>query len=326
MNDFFTDPNAEGAPQDLDAAKEQAIRDKIQADVFEGKPAEFDDSVEIPAETPEPADPEVEAEAPAPATTDPAADPAADPTPTDPPTPPPLSPEMQAIVNSVNKLTSSITGMESRVRKTESRIGNLNHEFTAAREAADAQAKAPTPEEMAEAAKDEQAWEELKNDFPAWAKAINSKITAQANQFVSVEDFEALRKSIAAVPTVDTSQLETRLVGLIHPDYKQITQNPDYATWLNSQSEDLKHKAYQGTTAEEAIDVFNQFKAFKTPQVPAPASIEPSEVTKIKDQRAERLAASTTTTTNHKTIKQKSQADMTEAELRADIAKKVFAN
>jgi hypothetical protein len=320
MNEFFKDPNTEAAPTDPKAPTDQEIREQIQAEVFEGKPAKFDDDV---VDTPVQSDTSTEEDLVDVDTDEASSDDSAtapDPELT-PAEAPPLSPEMQAIVDSVNKLTSSITGMESRVRKTESRIGNLTHEFSVARDAADSQAKAPTPEEMAEAAKDEKAWEDLKTDFPSWATAIKSKITAQAKQFVSVEDFEALRQSVAEVPSVDTNQLETRLVGLIHPDWKQITQSPDYASWLKTQSEDLKFKAYKGTTAEEAIDVFNQFKSSKA----TPAATGPSEVEQIKDQRAERLAASTTTTTKHKTIKQKSQADMTETELRADIAKKVFA-
>ncbi len=317
MNDFFTPET--GADPELTSAETQEIRDKIQAEVFDGTPAKFDDPIVDPIVDPavvvDP-DPKIDPE--------PVIDPVVDPTLAPESDPAPiasLSPEMQAIVDSVNKLTGSFSGMEDRVRKTEGRIGNLTQEFSVAREAAITQAKAPTPNEMAEAAKTDEAWGELKKDFPSWAKAIEGKISTQASQYVSVDDFEALRQSVKQTPSVDPNQLETRLVGLFHPDYKEIVADPTYATWLNSQPDDVQHKAYRGTTAEEAIDVFNRFKKGKET---APTSDASSEVAKIKAQQAARLAASTTTNTNHKTIKQKTEADMTEAELREHIAKKVF--
>ena len=242
------------------------------------------------------------------------------------PEPAPLSPEMQAIVDSVNKLTSSVTGMEDRIKQTERRVGGISNEFYAAKEAATTQAKAPTPEEMADAAKNESAWEDLKKDFPAWADAINSKLKTQTANFVSVDAFEELRKNVSQIPSVDTAQLETRLVGLIHPDHKQIVADPKYATWLDVQSDELKFKAYKGTTAEEAIDVFNQFKAHNVASTTASSDPgQPSEVEKIKAQKKKRLAASTITNPKHKTIKQKAEADMSESELREHIAGKVFA-
>ena len=320
MNDFFTPE--ENADQKVSLEEQQIERDKITAEVFEGKPAEFK-AEEVVAES------ELE-------TAIKEDDIPLDDIPLDDVSsnvsvdPPPLSPEMQAIVDSVNSLTSSISGMESRIKQTERRVGGISNEFyaakDAAKEAATTQAKAPTPEAMAEAAKNSEAWEDLKKDFPSWATAIDSKINAQTSKFVSVDDFEALRASVSKSPTVDTSQLETRLVGLIHPDWKQITQDPNYATWLNAQSKSIQHLAYKGTTAEDAIEVFNKFKAR---EISSSASVSDlsanSEVKQIKADRKKRLDASTTTSTNHKTIKQKTEVDLTESELRASIANKVFA-
>lgn len=318
MNDFFNDETP--AEQEAAAILEQETRDKIQAEVFDGTPANFSDSVDVvdPNKDPEP-EPEPE-----PDLSDPDPDPDPKPDPESAKVITPLSPEMQAIVNSVNKLTSGLTGIQERLRKTESKIGNITHEFETAKEAAATQAKAPTQEEMAIAAKDTEAWEDLKKDFPSWASAINSKLSAQANKFVSVDDFNTLRKSISDIPTANSNELETRLVGLIHPDWQKITKDPNYATWLNAQSTELQDKAYKGTTAEEAIDVFNQFKSSQA-EVKATPEAELSDVDQIKNQRAKRLAASTTASTNHKTIKQKSKDDMTELELRESIAKEVFA-
>ena len=316
MNDFFADPNAE--PAGMTEEQETDARAQIMAEVFEGTPAKFDDVVvdpEVvisadPKIAPETIvdDPELSLELP-------------------PELQPVLSPEMQTLVDSVNKLTTSLTGIEDRVKQTERRVGGISNEFyaakDAAKEAAITQAKAPTPEAMALAAKDEEAWEDLKKDFPSWATAITSKITAANANFVSVDDFEALRNSVASTPSVDTGQLESRLVGLIHPDHKEIVADPGYATWLGIQTDSIKRLAYQGTTAEDAIEVFNLFKAQKAPVANVPAG--PSEVEQIKAQNAARLAASTTTSTKHKTIKAKSPDDMTESELREHIAGKVFA-
>lgn len=325
MNDFFTSESAEDLA--LAAKAEQELRSKIQADVFEGTPANFADVssegsdidnepiLDADANTTLKSDADVEKVDAEKADLEP------EPAPEQ--KPEPLSPEMQAIVDSVNKLTSNLTGMEDRIKQAERRVGGISNEVHAAKEAAAIQAKVPTPEAVAEAAKNEEAWEDLQKDFPSWADAINAKIKTQTSNFVSVSDFESLRDSISKNPTVDTSQLETRLVGLIHPDWKQITQDPKYASWLNVQSDDVKFKAYKGTTAEEAIDVFNQFKAHKTEALNPNAL---AEVNQIKAQRKDQLKSSTTTNTKHKTIRQKTFNDMTEAELREHIAAEVFAN
>ena len=314
MNDFFT---PEDAPEALSAKDEKELRAKIQADVFDDVPAEFDDP-DVALDPDAVSDEDV-------LTSDAAlaAEPAVDSASV-------LSPEMQVIVDSVNKLTSSLTGMEDRIKQTERRVGGITNEFhaakTASEEAAATQAKAPTPEEMADAAKNESAWEDLKKDFPSWADAISSKLKTQTSNFVSVDAFEELRQSVSQLPVANPIELETRLVGLIHPDWKQITQDPKYASWLNIQSDDVKFKAYKGTTAEEAIDVFSQFKAHNVAEATASTDANPlSEVQKIKAQRKKQLQSSTLTNTNHKTIKQKSEDEMTEAELRAHIASKVFA-
>lgn len=323
MNDFFTDGNA---PKETRSPEEQqAERDKIQAEVFDGTPAKFDDVKEetkdetsqdeatSPEEKTNTEDEVVSTEDIDKTVED--VDPADE--------TPKLPPEMQAIVDSINNLTTNISGMEDRIKQTERRIGGISNEFYAAKEAAATQVKAPTPEEMKVAAKEEETWKELKRDFPLWADVLESKITAQASNYVSVADFEALRKSLEKAPEVDPQQLETRLVGLIHPDHEQITQDPAYASWLTSQSEAMQHKAYKGTTAEEAIDVFNQYKARKVK--PVTETKLTSEVKQIKEQRKKQLESSTITNTKHKIIKAKAEADMNEAELREHIAAKVFA-
>ncbi len=321
MIDFFNSENP--AESEISAEETQDVRDKIQAEIFDGVPAKFNDSPEVenndsvddsvssdsvPADS-DTAEKEVTPEVDSEPEVDVAVEPSA------------LSPEMQAIVDSVHKLTSSLTGMEDRIKQTERRVGGISNEFYAAKEAAATQAKAPTPEEMAVAAKNESAWEDLKKDFPSWADAISSKIQSQATSFVSVDAFEELRKNVSQIPSVDTQQLEARLVGLIHPDHKQIVSDPDYAVWLNNQSEEIKTKAYKGTTAEDAIDVFNQFKAQRV----SPADNSLSEVQQIQKKRKKRLESSTTTNPKHKTIRQKVEADMNEEELREHIANKVFA-
>ena len=325
MNDFFTP--ADNADSVLTPEQEEETRAKIQAEIFDGVPAVFDDSAGTD-DDPKAAKvvDDVNKEAAQKLLDDDPADPDLDPDPKKLPIePPPLPPEMQTIVDSLNKVTASLTTMDNRLKQTESRIGGITREFHTAKQVAATQAKAPTPAEMAEAAKGLESWESLKKDFPSWATAIDSKIKTQASSFVSVSDFESLRENVSKIPSVDTQQLEARLVGLIHPDHKEIVADPEYATWLNDQDDTIKHKAYKGTTAEEAIDVFNQYKVHKTANavslVPA-ANV--SEVDQIKAKRKEQLKSSTITKTNHKTIKQKSEADMDEAELRAHIASKVF--
>ena len=218
-------------------------------------------------------------------------------------------PAWETALTGINDKLAAFGTIETRLKQTEKRIGGLQNEFFNAKKVAEK--PAPSEEEAQEAAKAKKDWEELVEDLPGLS-AIDKKIAAQS---ANVADISKLRESIDAVKKsmVDSGVLERRLVGLTHPGWDKTIRTPAYQTWLSTQPENIKQRASHGETAEEAIDVLNKFKY----SLAKPA-------TNIAASREKRLQQAETKATGHKEKPIKSEADMSEAELRKKYEKEVW--
>jgi hypothetical protein len=170
-------------------------------------------------------------------------------------------------IEAISSKLSVIDKLETQVSQANKRVGAIQNEFYQAQKSARETPKAPTPEEMAKASKNAASWEELKGDFPDWAEAIEGKIAETTAKIPNIDDLReqvtSLTSGVDAVKQqiITNEALEVRLVGLIHPDWKTVTKSPEYQSWLQSQPDDVKQKAFYGKTADEAVDVLNRFKA-----------------------------------------------------------------
>jgi hypothetical protein len=116
--------------------------------------------------------------------------------------------------------------------------------------------------------------------------------------------------------------MEIKLVNLFHPDWENTVKTTEFTNWIKAQPIDMINKFNHSTDAVEAIDVLNQYK--ESIKVMPTNNDNEADIKAIKESREKRLAESVLKKTNHKIIKTKAESDMTEEELRAHIANKVF--
>lgn len=272
---------------------DEDVRQQIAAEVFEGAPRVDEPAtpVEPPADTP-PADAGISA----------------------------------AIREQIEALGNKIAGMEqqivTRIKTTEGRVGALQSEI--AKQAASAQKKsggeAPSKTQIEDAADDKEAWKELEDTFPAWAKRhkqleqryseTDAKASEALDKLWSKDEAQAAIAAARKEAEDSVSILvEKRLVSFRHPGWENDIKTKDFLDWKTAQSDDIKAKC-ASMRAEDAIAVLDAFKSRDGKKT-------------IAETRQERLArAEPLTGVREKAVK--SEADMTPLELRRHMAKQIW--
>ena len=273
--------------------EEQEYREQLAAELWEGgERAEF------------PAEPEEQQ-------TEPEAAPEADPWEG---VPAALKQTLEALQSKV----SAIDTIGNEVKQWSGRVGAIQRELQLQRNAAEQAAKtvseAPTKQQMAEAAQDDEAWSELKDEFPEWADALEKRTGKLEKKFS--EQIESLRQQQPQAPDLSALRREydQKLLTIKHPSWQQLVASPEYNEWLNKQPQDVRQKALESTDALECIEVLDQFTAAKSP------------VKDVVDKRKERLASSVSAPSGGRPVRSKSIDDMTPEEYREHVAKQIWSN
>jgi len=243
-----------------------------------------------------------------------------------------VDPAIKAMFDDLSsKVTGISTTLEPRLKQTESRIGAITNKFNAAEkaagEAAAVEAAAPTKEQVAEAARSDEAWEELAKDFPDWATAfdgrMNKRLAELKKELAPGVDREALNAEVAKIKTEmkgeNELEIQKAIISFAHPDWQAMKDSKEFREWLPKQTGDIADK-YKGSgktsdLSKDAIFVLDAFKGFKEPTKTA---------AEIAVERTARLR-NAVVPTGKKAVAPKSEADMTTAELRTSVAADVWA-
>lgn len=241
-----------------------------------------------------------------------------------------VNPALKATFDALQQKVSTFDQLTQRLQSSEGRIGALQRELqqqrNAAEKAAQAVNAAPTQEQMAEASASSKMWEELKEDFPEWAEALEAK-TGEVRSAVSKEiaTLQSKIDSITAQPEAVGGKIdeivrtfETKLLTIKHPTWRTMTASPEYREWLQSQTADIQHKAANSVDALECIEILD---AYTSGSKPAKTAAE------IAAERQARLASAATNVRGGKrSVPTKSVDDMSPEEYRAYISKKIWSD
>lgn len=225
---------------------------------------------------------------------------------------------LKQTLEALQSKVSAIDTIGNEVKQWSGRVGAIQRELqlqrNAAEQAAKAVSEAPTKQQMAEAAQDDEAWSELKDEFPEWADALEKRTGKLEKKFS--EQIESLRQQQPQAPDLSALRREydQKLLTVKHPSWKQIVTSPEYNEWLNRQPQDVRQKALESTDALECIEVLDQFTAAKSP------------VKDVVDKRKERLASSVSAPSGGRPVRSKSIDDMTPEEYREHVAKQIWSN
>ena len=225
---------------------------------------------------------------------------------------------LKQTLEALQSKVSAIDTIGNEVKQWSGRVGAIQRELQLQRNAAEQAAKtvseAPTKQQMAEAAQDDEAWSELKDEFPEWADALEKRTGKLEKKFS--EQIESLRQQQPQSPDLNALRREydQKLLTVKHPSWKQVVTSPEYNEWLNKQPQDVRKKALESTDALECIEVLDQFTAAKSP------------VKDVVDKRKERLASSVSAPSGGRPVRSKSIDDMTPEEYREHVAKQIWSN
>lgn len=267
--------------------------------------------------------------------------------------PPPPRDEWEGVPdivkNTLQGIQQSLTGLqnggnqEHRLKQLESRLGGVINELHNAKEAAKKTDNAPSKEEMAAAAKSDEKWSSLKDEYPEWGDildVIGDRLPTTDKQPPPV-DVDALRKEIREELETDfskrltTAQIgsEVKLVALMHPDYESVSKSPEFDAFLKAKG-DAEYARVRGSNDSVVVcGALQEFKDSRSkdkapPQDPPQGDQQQDEAANLLKQRSGRVKQSATkrsTSSSQKRTRPKAQEEMTEAELRASIADEVFS-
>lgn len=243
-----------------------------------------------------------------------------------------VSPTLKKEFEDLKTKANGVDAMADRLKQAESRIGSITNQLHDEKKAADSvklqnQASAPTKEQIAAAAKTDEEWDALKEEFPVWGSAVEKKFASERAS--TLEEIKALKSEIATLkqsgaPSGETDQkiegvkidLAKQMVSLQHPGWEQVVKTPEFSAWLTAQPVDVKQKC-ESWNIVDAVSVLTAFDESKSGGKRSAAE--------ITAERKERLNKSQNLSSGRVRQSAKLPDDMTDDEFRKEAAKEIWA-
>lgn len=215
-----------------------------------------------------------------------------------------VAPALREQMEGMNQRMASLDEITARLKTAEGRVSALQSELAkkATQDVKKTPGAAPSAAQV-DAASTDAEWEELKEDFPEWANALERRIAATN---------ESVRSLISKEQARMTEEVERRIVSIKHPGYQKTIQDPDFKTWFQAQPAEFQ-KLANSMKADDAITVLDGYAAAR--------GKGPS---RIQDRKKRLQEAATIPKGSQQQAPIKSEADMTEAELRQKIASEIW--
>ena len=224
-----------------------------------------------------------------------------------------LSLTVRAKLAQIDDLAQANAQLLHHVKTTEGRVAAMQREAQQARQAA--MQDAPTQTAISSAAKNPEKWEQLKQDFPEWAGAMEEYVASKIGmpsqqQSLSPEAVAQFVQQEVANTKAEMGRLmeEARIEGK-YENWRETINTTEFAQWFTVQNPQTRALA-DSPIAKDAIKMLDLFSAAQT-----------RSAGDIKQERGARLAAAATTRTGQ-TPPPKTLGDMSPAELWNYEAKK----
>lgn len=198
-----------------------------------------------------------------------------------------LPEEVKVALSKITQLEQANAQLLHHVKTTEGRVAAMQREAQQGRQAAASVDAAPSQGQMAAAAKNPEKWEQLKQDFPEWAGAMEEYVGAQISGMqpgVRATDIvDYVQQQLATERESMKTALEEARVEGKYENWRETVATQDFAAWFALQPNEVKNLA-DSPAARDALRMLDLFHAAKA----KPAS-------EIRQERNARLAAAATT-------------------------------
>jgi hypothetical protein len=224
-----------------------------------------------------------------------------------------LPEEVKIALSKITQLEQANAQLLHHVKTTEGRVAAMQREAQQGRQAAASVDAAPSQGQMAAAAKNPEKWEQLKQDFPEWAGAmeeyVGSKISGMQPGVQATDIVDYVQRQLATERESMRTAIEEARVEGKYENWRDTVATSDFAAWYALQPGEVKSLA-DSTSARDALRMLDLFHSAKS----RPAS-------EIRQERGARLAAAATTRPGQ-TPPPKTMDDMSPEELWNYEAKK----
>ena len=222
-----------------------------------------------------------------------------------------LSPTLRAKLAQIDELAQANAQLLHHVKTTEGRVAAMQREAQQARQVAIQDA--PSQTAIASAAKNPEKWDQLKQDFPEWAGAMEeyvaAKIGTQQSGLTPEQVSQLVQQQVSQSKAEMLANIEEARIEGKYEDWKTTVNTPEFAAWFAVQSFDVKALA-ESPQSKDAIKMLDMFSDSRT-----------RSASDIRQERGARLAAAATTRPGQ-TPPPKTIGDMSPAELWNYEAKK----
>ena len=197
-------------------------------------------------------------------------------------------PVRQALAR-ITELESANTQLLHHVKTAEGRVAAMQREFQQARQAQQTVAPddAPSQGQMSAAAKNPEKWEQLKQDFPEWASAmeeyVGSKLSGVQGGVQALQVADYVQEQLATAKADMRSAIEEARIEGKYDDWRTTVATPEFSQWFALQPAEVKALA-DSTAGKDAIKMLDLFSTARA----KPAS-------EVRQERGARLAAAATT-------------------------------
>jgi hypothetical protein len=224
-----------------------------------------------------------------------------------------VSADLRAEFEGLQAKIGGLEKIDGRLKQAESRLGAVTNELFAAKEAAKTVSQAPSKEQITDASSNQEDWDALKADWPEWSNATEKRISAMGadilKQMPNLETLSAeLKSQSRAEITEAKNEMAGSLISMKHPTWKDTQASPEFLQWHSEQG--MKNSF----NPIEVIQIFDEFAAYqKNRKTPRMIATERAERLKLAENPQGRSLPAI-----------KSEADMSESELRAAVAREVY--
>lgn len=202
-----------------------------------------------------------------------------------------LSDVVRAKLAQIDELATANAQLLHHVKTAEGRVAAMQREFQQARVAQQqvAPQEAPSQGQIANAAKNPEKWEQLKEDFPEWAGAMEEYVASKLGSVQSQQGLDPQQVAAFVQQQVDQTKAEMRQaieearVDGKYENWKDTVNTLEFTQWFTVQSPEIRSLA-NSDSARDAIRMLDLFHDTKK-----------RSASDIKQERGQRLAAAATT-------------------------------
>lgn len=199
---------------------------------------------------------------------------------------------VKAKLAKIDQLAEANAQLLHHVKTAEGRVAAMQREFQQARMAQQqvAPQEAPSQGQIAIAVKNPEKWEQLKQDFPEWAGAMEEYVASQlgsvqpnANMLTPEQVANYVQQQAEQTKAEMKQALEEARVEGKYENWKELVNTTDFVQWFTAQPAEVRALA-DSSSARDAILMLDMFHDTKK-----------RSASDIRQERTQRLSAAATT-------------------------------